>query len=265
MKTLTFDHIRPVSIDIPETWNELTRRQLLNVSKWLDADMPEAPKKLKLLMALMDVRWYQFALQWKFFFLDPNAIPDLLKLTDFLFEENKLSNWLIDNVKVKGQRLFGPMDKLSNITLGEFSFTETYFMQFHQNQSDHYIHKLIAVLYRPADMGVDEGDIREEFNEYKIENRAILISKLPNNVKLAILYNYIGCRNAIVSLFPRIFNAEGQDNQGSKFGWADVIVQMAGEKFGDVDETSRKNLFSILIHQNHLIDENERMKKEQRK
>jgi hypothetical protein len=266
MHTIHLKHPRkskPVELTVPGCWNELTNKQLIQAAKVLGSTLPRDEMRMRLLMVLVNVPWYSLRAYWLWFKLDEDALPDLLSLTDFLFDTNDLTDWKIKWVKPFGApTYYGPFNRLSNITLHEFSYADTAFNAYLETEDMHQLNKLIAVLYRPA-IDHSANDVREPFDQYKLEKRARKIARLSWPVRLAILYNWIGCRSMITDMFPKIFSQK--DGKASKFGWADVIVSTAGQKFGTVDQTADANLFNILIHHKQQIEEQEELQKQQKK
>lgn len=265
MQTIQLKHhnkSKPVELTVPRSWNELSNKQLIQAAKVLGAALPRDEMRMRLLTVLVNVPWYSLRAYWWWFQLDEDALPDLLSLTDFLFESNDLTDWKIKWVKPFGSpALYGPFNRLSNITLHEFSYADTAFNAYLETEDQHQLNKLIAVLYRPA-VDHSANDPREPFDQYKLEKRARKIARLSWPVRLAILYNWIGCRSMITDMFPKIFSQK--DGKASRFGWADVIVSTAGQKFGTVDQTADANLFNILIHHKQQIEEQEELQKQQK-
>jgi hypothetical protein len=124
---------------------------------------------------------------------------------------------IIPPFKVGLSRWYGPSDALANITFKEFIHTETNYFKYCETNNLQYLDKLIATLYRPKKhfnflaryFNTYNADPRARFNDNLLTSRAKKIDTLDNNIKLAILYFYQGCRKFIINYFPEIFSGGG--------------------------------------------------------
>ncbi len=62
---------------------------------------------------------------------------------------NQLTRQLIPSIRVGKTRLYGPSDKMKNITSGEYAKAEHRYLAFIQSGDEKYLNEMIAVLYRP--------------------------------------------------------------------------------------------------------------------
>jgi hypothetical protein len=127
----------------------------------------------------------------------------------------KLFRQLIPEIEVAGHTFYGPDDALTNILFKEYIRAETYFAEFLSKKDKASADRLIATMYRPqakyynpADVNFS-GDRREPINDFLIENRAKVISKLDDVTRQAILMWYEGCKFFLTQKYPYVFE-EGE-------------------------------------------------------
>mgnify|MGYP003487987663 FL=1 len=151
----------------PSTWNELTPRQLIYVaSQWQGWKHIELSKqkgiatakqraidfsRIALLQQLLDINPFNIFSPTRRAFnnVAPEQMVDLLKTTDFIFAENTLT----ENKFHKIGKLYGPRSELKYLRIGEFAYTETAFLRYHNTGKAEHLNNLCAILYRPIAKG----------------------------------------------------------------------------------------------------------------
>lgn len=212
-------------------------------------------------------------------YIDRNApLVDLLKTSDFIFKENTLTHNLFPHIPLsifrrgvrgeallKRNSLYGPSDELKNISLAEFSYADSFYLKYFKSKNTEDLDLMIACLYRPKQKEVDinseyfTGDIREKFNKNTIEQRAAQIKKLHIKYKQAILLFYIGCRTYIVDSHPSVFPKDSKQ-KASRFGYASLILELSGQKFGNYEQTQQQELYTILTYLEVLAEKGAKAK-----
>ncbi len=244
----------------PSTWNELKREQLLGVMNVLQQPVDEAKGLLMLLRIITRIPWWRFLLA-----KTPYLMDAAVEATSFLMEKNDLTKNLIP--KYKG--LYGPADSLSNLTMAEFCFTETFFSIWKHSTDEEYLDRLVAVLYRRKREGYNhrinpDGDHREKFNPNLIEYYRMQVEGWPKVVKQAIAHWYDGCRNQKIEENPKVFDGSG--GQESVNGMWSVMRNVAkGGHFGDFDKVGEQYIDTILMELNEVVVEAERHEAEMKK
>lgn len=237
--------------DVAGSWNELSREQLLRLVPVLYRPYTDIQRqRIDLLCILFGINAV-FALR-----ITPVQFCQILWLTDFLLGEKvELTVQLLPWVRVRWyqRKLYGPAAGLSNLRFLEFVFADSYFMAYSQSQDSQWLHKLLAVLYRPQrdryrPSAVDYGgDRRQDFNENLVDERVPDVARLPLAVQLAILTWYRGCRHALEQEFPLVFTPANENTASdSPGGWGYVLREMSGAAFGSFDETGRQYLHTVL-------------------
>jgi len=240
----------------PESWNELNAFQLVAIAPYFF--QPEITFKQKSVIAchLCSLDYNSLRHNNEYFCNEINnkIIPRL----DFLFDEIGLTAQLLPVIEVKKRFMFfgtrtlaGPAGNFDNITLAEFSDTESCLSCYQSTKDEVWLNRFIAVLYRPKRKGVNvtaadyNGDERQPYNFYLNDFISTMVSSLSLGTKLAIMLWYLGCRHTLVTDYDFLFT--GKNKQKAQEGsWTDVIHGLAGPKFGTVEQTMSANLKVVL-------------------
>lgn len=252
--------IHTATFNTASTWNELPEKALMLIaSQWqswkhilqskqqgIDRARNKAflRARILLLQVLMGVNPMDRKSEKTKLFnaIAPDQMLDLLKTTDFIFDENTLTI----NKLPKLAGLYGPPNGLKNISIGEFANLEVNFLNYHKSGKAVYLNNICAILYRPGnDDNLINGDARDEFNDKQIEHRSKQLAKQPEHIKQAILLFYMGCRNKITKDHKAIFSGKGT---GKAQNWASIIIELAGPKFGTIEQTYKCSLGTVLTY-----------------
>jgi hypothetical protein len=252
MNTVSFDyHGKTHTLSAPSSWDEVTPFQLKAWILAIHADLPESDK-LRLAVPIF------YSISKKLY----NILPEHYRIQfapaiRFVFEANELSNWLIKNVRpVVLKEFYGPADKLTNITAYEFfAYCEKLYWQYKAKPDPETLNALVAVLYREKRKSEVNDDVRCPLTDSGVAKRAKVMAKLPLHVRLAILFNYEGCRNFITTLHSKAFSGKG----GQAKKRVDVTLTLAGGKLGDLKETRQTNLYDFLLNLEELIEQEEKL------
>jgi hypothetical protein len=235
----------------PGSFNELSKEQLLHIIALLHSRLNKISYQMKVLFTLVSFKKKDLK------GVNAEHLYDMLALTDFTLTKINLTKNLLPEIKVNGITLHGPSDRLSNIIFIEFIKAEKYYIDYAKTNNEASLNKLVAILYRPQRIDISatdpkfDGDIRERYNDHFIESRSAVGSPLagvPINIKRAIFFFYQSCRESIVAIFPEIFQEpeEGSKPEKGSQGWTDVLINLAGNKFGDMEATAHTRLYTIL-------------------
>ena len=253
MNTVSYTFLgKAITRRAPTVWNEVGKGQLL---RWIAVLYAAADEEVKL-AAAVPIFYGIKAAEWKAIALHQRMqiAPSLRNL----FKENKLNRWLIPSFWLWFTKYYGPADKLSNLTAHEFfNICEPLYWQFKKNEDVDALNALCAVLYRPKRKGTIDDDIRAAVTDAGIGRRAKKFALLGINLKLAIAFNYEGCRNYIAATHAKAF--EGSQGKSKKRG--DVTLALAGGPLGTHPETKRSNLYTFLLHLVNLIEQEEELKR----
>ena len=266
METL---QIGTITKKAPSTWNELRRRQLLDVLAELYTK-PDPARRLRLLSLLTG---FPLPLLTG---LELDVLAQLLPLTDWLTSETHLlTEQLLPTLGIPGRHLTerptvwrGPLSYLSNVLFGEFIFADTFFVLYSLHGKQEHLDQFLTVLYRPARQGASpqdadwNGDVRQTFNEHQLEARTRRMQHVPAMEKLAVLTWYRGCRTQLAQEFSSVFLKADENTSttpGQAPDWSRVLRKLAGSAFGTVAQTAGQPLRLVLAEMNELAAEAERL------
>lgn len=281
---------------IPEQWNELTGEQLYLISKLSNVSIPVNDFKLKLLLAILNFKvvntsWKQVTDTDYFFRCDKYKRTYRISAEDFAYivinslkflftevKENgivtavlncKLTRNIIPSIKTKTEILYGPADGLTNMTFKEFIHCETFLSKYRETKSQTYLDKIIATLYRPQVANYNptdvnyKGDIREEFNDFLIDDRAIHLQNLDVNIKHSILLFYDGSRSFMASQYKNVFSKSGTSGTSSKndtfISLMKVVNTLAKNDPSKIEEMSNVLVYIALLSLDEMIAESKKM------
>ncbi len=238
----------PVNVNVTpaSSWNELSQKELYVVADILHSKTLLVDGKMRLMVALLGIK-FRVLLAFT-----ASQVHDLLPITKFILEENKLTTNLIPFLTLGSTTLYGPNNFLANINIEEFAFADAFYVRFKETKSDEMLCRLCATLYRPKREGYDpkspdfKGDIRQDFNKHQVFNRARRFEKFNSAQKYAISLFYEGCREKLIKKHPNVFS-KGKGRSKS-FGWGGILMELAGDKFGDLQHTNRALMVNVLSY-----------------
>lgn len=275
MHTITFGDI---TVQVPGTWNELNKRQLLSMARLLSDKSSVEELKVKMLLSFTGIKVMQqpsdFFNNTEYFWLFdtekkrkfPVSAFDLAHVSTpfvnfFKFDDKQeaylvhptLTKNLLPAIECCGWLFYGPADGLSNLTFDEFINAETYYEAFFDGEPDA-LNKLIAVLYRqfngylPGNVNY-RGDSRIAFNDFNIDTDAKTIAHMPDHVKRAILWYYEGCKLHLGELFPYIFrkpSTSGKKQVSTFRAFMTVVDDLSSHNPSEHDRIRKTMLYDVL-------------------
>lgn len=239
----------------PSKWDEISADQLV-------AFAAVTLKKMKLRWAIVVLVKVMYNIPLKEYF----KIKDFQRAQigptiAWLFEGNKLSKWVITSFwlpekwySLKKTKVYGPGNKLANVTIKEFRYLELYYNAYNLTKKVRYLDQLIATLYRPASSATPDTDIRINIAEMDINRRAEKMARLPTKFKQAILLNYEGCRAFVIGKYPLVFKPGGAEGKKGIYDYDDMIQAVAGGKYGTYKDTSLTLIFPFFEHMSRQIE-----------
>lgn len=269
--------------NIPESWNEMTRAQLLKVAAIAMDQHSALEFKILVLLALTgwkmaytSVKWhYRFIIDWKTVVeIQIFQLNELLHQLDFLTKETETRNGKVTFIYSKLYenkilhyglffRKYGPADQLFNITFGEYLAADTYFNRYFETNNQEFLDKLVATLYRPKKKGNRKeikasGDVREPFNSHTVESRAKHLQYADPALKTAVLLFYQGCKHALIERFPNVFRNDGGGR--SRYGALSLVDSLTNGDVTKSESIRSQYLYDVFVHLDNLVEQNERMK-----
>ena len=284
--------IGKIKASMPQTWNELTRKQVKRIVRIAAQEMPEEERRQRIFLAI----WVRHPMDWRRIrtwtkLLDEHTrllvsheteeaavlaaeVDALLDLAKPFIESLTLTRNHLPLVRVfrrgRWQKLIGPEDELRGITGGEFAWAERAAMNYQRERKRTHLVRLAAILWRPKRKDYHparHNDPRIPFRIESIEWVEKFTDRLSAATLLYIYHFYLGCRLGIVEQpgNRRIFS---EDNAGKSrkrnYGWLDVWLEM-GNGVLHVDEVAARPLDLLLIEINRNLDKQEEAERQARK
>jgi hypothetical protein len=246
-------------VTIANTWNELSRKELLNLCKIIHKEQEEYIALLRVFRVLSG---------WGFIKIMRQKAADLLpflELCKWVYEENTFTK----NILIGYKGFYLPEDKMVNVKVGEFHFAEDAYKKYIDTKEDKYLNELCAIICRTALPIYDkklnpDNDLRRPFKPGELAYFTKITSKWPMNVKTAILLYFDGCRQMLYSQFEELFEGES-GSEDMQLGMYGIIRGLAGGKYGSFDQVEQMYIGNVLMELLLLKRENEKMEAEMRR
>jgi len=253
---------RIIDVLYPGSWDELTREQFVDIISVIQKDYITESDNIFIINSILGMKKLPL-------FNFPDRLNDLNR---FIFEiKEPFSKVFIRDIFATRIKLYGPQDEFNNVKIGEFSFSDTYFLRYIKHHQPADLNRMIAVLYRPEGKFFQEdspeytGDIREKFNENIIEYRARLVDYIPRREKQAILFNYRIIRKWIESKYPHVFPQNGDEQamtiklgKSDEPGWDKFLRSLCNGDITKLDLVADQYLHNVLAEANDAILESKK-------
>lgn len=242
------------TLKLAENWNELSAEQLILIAPSLLQKEVSQPVQAWIAHVLLGIKNKAYNVKASrkkggYDYYGGELVDRIVPEIQFLFGKCQLTAQLLPVINVRKRfqffgttELHGPAESFNNITIAEFSDTESCLTQYEITGDVLWLNRFIAVLYRPQKTKHEikspefNGDMRQVYNFHLNDFIAVMVSKLSIGMKAAILLNYYGCRAEFVECNSFLFEKGKGKGEGT---FTDVIHALAGPKFGTVDETGR--------------------------
>lgn len=255
-----FGLTRRLRVNLPATWNELTKDQLVPLAGLLHSKFASVYEfRIKALMALTKLNLIQMLALG-------DRIIDLYPFIEFLEAENELTQNKIESVTIGRWRkhiLFGPIGNFETLTADEWTEADDAYLEFKREFTEGSLDRFMAILFRnPApDAHQIKRDFRVPYSEGSEKYRLPLIQKVPRNTKLAVILWWTGCRREWESVFERVFSAKGEGPES--FGWQETILKLSGTVFGDHQDTQSTYMYKLMLQMEVTLKDEEYQKQKQ--
>ena len=236
-----------------DNFNELSGVQLIDICKLIISDIGKELADLKALHILLNIN------QFDFLKIPIDAKARMIEDIQWVFEIKGLTKQLITDYN----KMYGPSSEWQNLTMEEWNDCEVYYHLYINENEEQALDKMLAVLYREAKPGYDferniDGDCRIPYNQFQSEyNATHIIKQWPQEVKMAILAWYDGCRELLMDSYD-IFsnNNSGAANEPGMF---ELIRSLCGERFGNFKQVENLNVHIAMKDLSLTKQDNERL------
>lgn len=202
-----------IDFTIPQKWNDLTDWQVRAIGRFMFSSGGEQRDneffKKTMLSILIVPRPTVRNIIKSVVLLSQVPFSELEQYTDFVFDKKELMTRFPDRIKVGRwpfrKTVYGPAMRMANSTIEELSYADTFFYKWATENNPDDLHRLTAILYRPAGSGSTPEDKREPFSSLLLEKNSKLTDKIPLPVKFMIAHAYGGCRQNFINRYKNVF------------------------------------------------------------
>ena len=233
----------------PSDWNELTKKQVLFVSRLFQGQLTMVDFKLRALFDFLSARPKVTKL------IHPEDAYFLCETLDFLFNEVSLTRNNLPAIRKGRRKYIGPSDAMMNCTFGEFTMANSLLDSFSKTREQTYLNEMVAVLYRPKKWFwfirkafTDNQDPRKKFVNRSLKKRCTRIASVDYDIKYSVFLFFSGVLNSLPDLYPYVYQQKG-DAGSEDNGWASLIISLADGKTDDksLETVMNSNLYNVLI------------------
>jgi len=173
-----------------------------------------------------------------------------------------ITSQLIPSFKYRFKRYYGPQDLIEQCTAAEFAHCEYHYRRFMANPKDLApLYQLLAVLYRPGKPDRSKGDYREPFNEFACAASAQKLGRIHKGFLFYALELYRGAQFSLKDNFPQLFSGNTTSVSEFRNSWAELIIEVAGEKFGTIDQVQKTAIGDIFMFLRQNKEQYDKMSK----
>jgi hypothetical protein len=242
---------------MPSEWNELTKKQVLFISRLFQGQLTMVDFKLRALFDFLSVKPKVIKR------IHPEDAYFLCESLDFLFKEVSLTKNLLPVLRTGRRKFLGPSDAMMNCTFGEFTMASSLLDSFLKTKEQKYLDEMVAVFYRPRKWFwfirkdySDNQDPRKKFVNRSLKRRCQIIASLKYEVKYSIFLFFSGVLNSLPNLYPYVYEQQGGTGSEDN-GWASLIISLADGKTDDksLETVMNSNLYNVFIGLNKKAKE----------
>lgn len=242
---------------LPSTWNELTREQLLFISRLFTAKLTLVEFRVKVLFEFLSVKRKTFKR------IAPEDAYTLCESLGFLNKEVTLTSNLLPVIKAGLRKCYGPANAMVYCTFGEFTLACSALDEYQKTGEEKSLDQLVAILYRPKKIlwfirkyFTDNQDPRATFMNRTLKKRAGKLGRVDHCIKYSVYLFFTGVLNSLPTLYPYVYSQKDQpDSQDN--GWASLIISLADGKTDDknLEIVMNSNLYNVFIGLNKKAKE----------
>ena len=225
-----------IKIEIAKSWNDLNESQMQKMAILVYSGKTGIIFDLRCFKILTGIRWFQLRKIVKIVYvLSQVPMSELKQHFNFIYQANDRT---IFPAKING--FFAPLNKITNLTAEEFAVADDLHLKWRETQKKDYLIYLAAVLYSSTKQP------RELFDKNNLPDKIKNFQKVQLPVLLSVELAYFGCKNHLAKRFPVAFPKNTKKVSSQKYGFGKVILQMAGGKFGNHEQTKTTNVYTFL-------------------
>lgn len=230
--------MKPLKINIPQSWNALTDWQFQNIASILMTTEIDIKAQKQILKYLLNIKWYNIVKRAKLKLLLLNVpLSELRNHFSYIFKENNRTIFPKE-FKLKKQYFYPPMDRIINLTADEFAAADGFHQKWRETKNKEYLYYLAATLYTPTLP-------RPVFDKLNLNDMVMPFRKLNFKTLLAIEIAFFGSKNNLTKRFKKVFSTSFKTSQ-KKYGFGKVILEMTKGDLSKHPIVKTTNIFTFL-------------------
>lgn len=245
------------TVQMPETWNDFTVQELELLSRTLNNNGSAVEYVLSVLQGRIAMKGLKMP-SGMIYKLNPEDVGgELMDMAELWLKQNNLTK----NPYPELQGYIGPADDFNNLTCGEFEAAEVAYLLASSEKSQKNLAELAAILWRPK----QKNGKRQPY-EPNDEIPSFFHNIDPVILQVIWLW-YMGCRDNLSNIFPRLFPKSGNNKNENPDLTAvtKMIHSGAGERNGSRKEIRamllKEFLFDVQLQMQDYEDMKAKMKK----
>lgn len=221
---------QPMTLNIPSSWNELTRTELLIIcSDMVLLESKGYEAKVNMLINLITLRAagqkIKLPKRWQQNLSINDVAESGLDTINFLFDSIRLTNQLLPTIGIKREAFYhGPAKDFDDLRCGEFEDAQFFFSSYKDKGELKDLAMLSSILWRQFTDGK-----RITYKNYDAEKNVAAFLKLPGEMLLANFFWFAGCMLHLPEIFPKTFEGDGDPDPAA---FTKCIHAGAGPKNG---------------------------------
>jgi len=217
-----------IDFKIAQHWNDLSQWQLKAIGRFMfntRNEQVETKRFKQIVLSILIVPKPTLTNIVKSVVLLSNVtFSELEQYTNFVFDQKELLTRFPNRIKIGRwpfrKTVYGPAPRLANITIEELSYADTFYYKWITENHPDDLHRLTAILYRPASAKPSQDDVRIPFSSLSLENNSRITDAIPLPVKFMIAHAFAGCRQNFINRHPNVFPqrkpVEGEEEKPTK-------------------------------------------------
>lgn len=235
-------------ISLPNCWNDLTEFQLCLVAKILFATTNVNDAINFLFVKFTKLNFFEML-----FLKIEDLYTVLTPPLKFITAPISIDNTLIPFIPTPMGKMFGPQKNFVGLSWQQFALAETCINEFDATKKENLLDSLIAILYCTSQHPTWEKwsiGMSDEF-QTKLEK---YYKQLSIDKKQAVYLNYFGIKRKLIeseifpNLYPTITTTTSNTKQSDNIDWHAISINLAGGKFGTLEELYTTPCFDVLKH-----------------
>jgi len=260
MKTL---HIGDKTYSLPGKMDEMTRNQLISLSKLVETELPVQEIKVKMLFICLGAQvkrmknpgYYRIKIDKNVFALTAENVTASAAAFDYLFTEpNADGKCFLDNrltvnqypeLKIRCRKFYGPTDAMTDLLYNQYIYLQTYDVM--KERKPEAIYAWLGCMFRRDKKAFNPDDLNMEH-----------MHRLKPEVVVLMIWFWIGSCRFIADKYPRIFSGDGS-SAGNPYDGQQKLLDYIAKADPEKKRMYKQDLlYNILYSLDYMLEQEEK-------